>query len=148
MRVPPVAVGLVVTAGIWALARWVPEATYRMPGHAVLAGAVLAAGCWTAIKGVMDFHRHKTTVNPLQPEKATTLVVDGIYRYSRNPMYLGMALVLGGWVVWQSNLLGWLGLPAFVLWMNRMQIAHEETALRAKFGPAFDAYAARVRRWV
>jgi protein-S-isoprenylcysteine O-methyltransferase Ste14 len=67
---------------------------------------------------------------------------------SRNPMYVGLLLLLAGWALHLSHPLALLGLPAFVAYMNRFQIAPEERALRAKFGPAYEDYARAVRRWL
>jgi protein-S-isoprenylcysteine O-methyltransferase Ste14 len=76
------------------------------------------------------------------------MVTSGVYRHTRNPMYLGMLCLLGAWAAWLGNAAALLGLPAFVAYMNRFQIAPEERALAQRFGAAFDAYAARVRRWL
>ena len=87
-------------------------------------------------------------MNPLQPTRATTLVVSGIYRISRNPMYLGFLVCLPGWAILLSNPAALLPIPLFVLGMNRWQIVPEEKALTQRFGTAFVAYMARTRRWL
>jgi len=84
----------------------------------------------------------------MTPQSASALVVSGIYRFTRNPMYVGFLFVLLGWAVWLSNGLSFLFLPAFVLYMNRFQIQPEERALHARFGQEFVAYTSRVRRWL
>jgi protein-S-isoprenylcysteine O-methyltransferase Ste14 len=98
--------------------------------------------------GVVSFRRAGTTVNPLQPEATSALVVSGIYRRTRNPMYLGMLLVLLGWAVLLAHALGFALAAAFVPLMNRLQIGPEERTLTATFGPAFAAYQSAVRRWL
>ncbi|MCY1553776.1 Phospholipid methyltransferase [compost metagenome] len=108
----------------------------------------MLAGAFVALFGVASFRRAKTTVNPTTPGAASALVDSGIYRYSRNPMYLGLLLVLAGWGLWLAHALALLGLPAFVVYMNRFQIAPEERALTAVFGDAFAAYRQKVRRWI
>ena len=90
----------------------------------------------------------RTTVNPLRPEKASSLVTSGIFRLTRNPMYLGLALIVAAAAAWYGNLLGGFVVPMFVLYINRFQIVPEERALAAKFGTAFDAYRSRTRRWI
>jgi len=105
-------------------------------------------GALTCLAGVRYFRRAKTTVNPMKPESASALVASGIYRYSRNPMYLGFLLMLLGWALWLSNASALLLLPAFVLYMNRFQICPEERALLSLFGPDYMQYRARVRRWL
>ena len=94
------------------------------------------------------FIRAKTTVNPLRAERATSLVVTGLYRVSRNPMYLGLITLLIGWAL----LLGSLG-PLFLIFgfervMVFAQIRPEEAALAAKFGNEYANYANRVHRWL
>ena len=96
----------------------------------------------------MAFRRHKTTVNPFTPAKSSSLVATGIYRYSRNPMYLGLFLALLGWGAYLGNWASALLLPAFVAYMNRFQIHPEERVLTESFGPQFLAYARSVRRWL
>ena len=72
----------------------------------------------------------------------------GLYRVTRNPMYLGMLLVLFGWAVFLSNLAALLIAPLFALYITRFQIIPEERVLAEKFGAAFMAYQSQVRRWL
>lgn len=105
-------------------------------------------GALIAVCGVAWFRRARTTVNPITPEATSTLVTDGIYRVSRNPMYLGFLLMLAGWVLLLGSLASAVVLPAFAGYLTRFQIVPEERILAARFGPAFDEYQARVRRWI
>lgn len=109
---------------------------------------LLSVGMLVALAGVASFRRHKTTVNPLTPEQSSALVTTGIYRFSRNPMYLGFLLVLAAWGVFLANGLSLLGLPACVAYMNHFQIQPEERALGQRFGPAYASYSSRVGRWL
>jgi protein-S-isoprenylcysteine O-methyltransferase Ste14 len=97
---------------------------------------------------VVSFRRAKTTVNPMTPDAASSLVVSGIYRYTRNPMYLGFLLILTGWAALLSNMLALAVLPAFVVFMNRFQISPEERVLASLFPVDYAEYRARVRRWL
>jgi len=147
-RIPPPLVGLVCAIAMWGLARATPA--FAMPSALRLA---LAAGCallgiGIAVAGVAAFRRARTTVNPLKPESASELVTGGIYRITRNPMYLGMALVLLGWALFLSAPASLLGVVAFVAFIDRLQIRPEERAMLALFGKSFRAYATRVRRWL
>jgi len=90
----------------------------------------------------------ETTVNPMRPDSTSSLVVSGIYKYTRNPMYLGFLLVLVGWAIFLSNLAAFALLPAFVVYMNHFQIGPEERALGSLFAQEYQAYHARVRRWI
>jgi len=121
---------------------------FRIPAADGLAASLVLAGFVVAILGVREFRKAGTTVDPRFPEKAESLVTDGIFRYSRNPMYLGLLCVLLGWAVYLANWPAFLFLPVFVAYMNRFQIRPEERHMLRKFGDAFSDYASRVRRWL
>ena len=148
LKIPPVAIGLVTMALMW-LASWlVPALAVPFPGHQVMAGCMAAAGAAISGFGVALFRLARTTVNPMKPESSSSLVQSGIYRLTRNPMYLGFFLVLAGWALYLANVLAFLLLPFFIAYMNRFQIGPEERALKNLFGQEFAAYASRVRRWI
>jgi protein-S-isoprenylcysteine O-methyltransferase Ste14 len=109
---------------------------------------VALAGGAAALAGDREFKRARTTINPFKPENSTALVTSGIYRFTRNPMYVGLTLVLLGWAAFLCSVWAFLGPVIFVFYINRFQIAPEELALSAKFGPAYTEYTARVRRWL
>lgn len=114
-----------------------------------LAGLVVASvGGVVSGLGALAFRRARTTVNPLHPERATSVVTGGVYRHTRNPMYVGLLFVLLGCAVAFGAASALLGLPAFVAYITRFQIQPEERALQAKFGRAYTDYAAGVRRWL
>ncbi len=99
--------------------------------------------------GVLSFRQAKTTVNPVQPTQASTLVVSGIYRFSRNPMYLGFLFLLLSWAAFLANIPALLlGPPLFAGYMNKFQILPEEKILCSLFGDDFEIYKNRVRRWI
>ena len=106
------------------------------------------SGVVTCTLGILEFKRAKTTVNPTKPGLSSSLVRSGIYRHTRNPMYLGFLLILVGWATWTANLLAFVVLPVFVLYMNRFQIKPEERALTSIFGDEFKAYCSETRRWI
>jgi len=114
----------------------------------VVAAALVGAGILIAVLGVLKFRQHKTTINPHSIDKASALVTGGIYRITRNPMYLGMLLVLIGVVCFSRDAMGLLAIAGFIVTLNRLQIVPEERALQKMFGDAFDAYCARTRRWI
>jgi protein-S-isoprenylcysteine O-methyltransferase Ste14 len=147
-RVPPVALFLVVAAVMWAACALLPAWRVALPGRPIVALLMLLAAAAVGIAGVRAFDRARTTVDPLRPERASTLVTAGIYRRTRNPMYVALAIALVAWTVWLAHPLALPGVPAFVLWMNRFQIAAEEQALRALFGEQFDRYCREVPRWL
>ena len=148
LKVPPVVLGAGLAAAMWLDASQVPSLAFSFRGQDLTTVALATLAGIISLAGVIAFRQAHTTVDPRQPAKAAALVSSGIYRLSRNPMYVGFLLALAAWAVHVSNLLSFLGLPAFVLYMNRFQIAPEEQALRAKFGPAFAEYERSVRRWL
>lgn len=148
LKILPVAVALLAAALVFIADRAAPALSSASTWRAPVALLLLGAGLAVAIAGVIAFRRAQTTVDPLRPERASTLVTDGVYRRTRNPMYLGLALCIAAYAAWVGNLAGALALPFFVLYMTRFQIVPEERALSAKFGPAFRAYCGEVRRWI
>jgi protein-S-isoprenylcysteine O-methyltransferase Ste14 len=148
LKMPPVALVLLVAALMW-LASWaMPAFGFELPLGGVLSASVALAGAIICGLGIVSFRQARTTVNPMKPDSASSLVVSGVYRLTRNPMYLGFLLILLGWAIFLSNALAFLFLPAFLVYMNRFQIEPEEKALHALFGEQFAAYTARVRRWL
>ncbi len=104
--------------------------------------------CFFLISAALGFKKSKTTVNPLKPETATTLVVHGVYQYSRNPMYAGMALFLFAWFLWLGNPLNIIIFIAYIFYITHFQIKPEEKALLKLFGEDFHNYCQNVRRWI
>jgi protein-S-isoprenylcysteine O-methyltransferase Ste14 len=147
-RVPPPVVAVLVAAGMWALARWVPIVRFELPWPVLTGLATACLGGLVSGAGAREFRRARTTVNPLHPERATAVVTTGIYRYTRNPMYVGAALVLVGCFLAFGGLSAAIGLPAFVTYISRYQIVPEERVLQAKFGSEYTQYQALVRRWL
>jgi len=148
LKIPPPVVALTLAALMWLVTVMFPVADLSIPGSAIASGVIALVGFVIALIGVLQFWRAETTINPHIPHKTAHLVDTGIYRLSRNPMYLGMLLVLLALGIYLGNILTLLALPAFVLYVNRFQILPEERQMRKHFGPAFETYAAKVRRWV
>lgn len=148
LRIPPVVLGLGLGAIMYATARLAPGFAWAVPAGAFLAAGLALAGLSLALWGVIAFRRARTTVNPLDPAATAQLVVAGIYRKTRNPMYLGMLLMLLGWGVFLAHPPACALGALFVPLMNRLQIVPEERILTARFGPAYAAYLSAVRRWL
>ena len=148
LKIPPVALVIITAALMWLVARLGSTFGLLLPARRALALGLVVAGAVISALGVVSFRRAGTTVNPIKPETAGSLVVSGIYRRTRNPMYLGFLLGLAGWAVFLSNALTFIFLPVFVLYLNRFQIRPEERALASVFGKDFAAYQSRVRRWL
>lgn len=147
LKVPPVIV-VAATAGLMALtARLIPMEPWHFTDAKSLAVALVAIGALIAVAGVVAFRQAKTTANPMDPNASSALVSHGIYRFTRNPMYLGFLLALAGWGVKMGNLPALAWLVVYVLYINRYQIIPEERILESKFGQAFLDYRKHVRRW-
>jgi protein-S-isoprenylcysteine O-methyltransferase Ste14 len=148
LKIPPVVTGLILGGLMWATTRAAPDFGFTLPARRIGALTLALAGVGIALLGVISFRRARTTVNPLHPETASTLVVAGVYRLTRNPMYLGLLLLLLGWAAFLANTLAFVFPAVYVPLMNRLQILPEEKALAEKFGTGFTAYSSQVRRWL
>lgn len=147
-RIPPPLVAALFGLLMWLAARQLPGGlVLPIEWRAGLALVVLLAGVVICLASVLSFRNARTTVNPLKPETASALVSSGIYRYTRNPMYLGFATALLAWSIFLAWPPALLGVLSFVLYMNRFQIGPEERALTGLFGSAFAQYCSQVRRW-
>jgi len=148
LKVPPPVVALVTAVLMWLASHSSPTLAFVFPAGNLLAVGLAAIGLMVAISGVVTFRRARTTLNPTKPETSSSLVSWGIYKITRNPMYLGLLLLLTAWAIFLSNWLAFLFLPVFVVYMNRFQIVPEEQALTLLFAREFVAYQSRVRRWL
>ncbi|MCA3247117.1 MAG: isoprenylcysteine carboxylmethyltransferase family protein [Azospirillum sp.] len=143
-RIPPPVVALTLGALAWVAG----GPGFDFPGRAAATFLAAASGLGIELAAALAFLRRRTTLLPWAPQRTQALVTSGLFGFSRNPMYVGQALLL---VAWTLHLGAWAGLaavPAYVLYMNRFQIGPEERILAAKFGADYDAYRARVRRWL
>lgn len=147
-RIPPPVVALITAGAMVAMNATAPAFGVAFAGQQIVGVVIALAGLAIDLVSVRAFWAAKTTVTPLKPEKAETLVVAGLYRFTRNPMYVGMLIILTGIAVWIGNPLNAVLLAAFVAYITVFQIKPEEEALRAKFGDDYVAYCARVRRWI
>ncbi|TVU81503.1 isoprenylcysteine carboxylmethyltransferase family protein [Pseudoalteromonas neustonica] len=109
---------------------------------------LLTIGCIFCIAGVVSFRLAKTTVNPNKPDQASALVTTGVYKISRNPMYVGFAFILAGWGVWLTSLWALLCVLGFICYLTWFQIIPEERALLKIFGQGYSDYKSRVKRWL
>jgi len=133
---------------MWLAARLFPFFDFELPWRELFAALLLIGALIIGLAAVYGFRRAKTTVNPLKPEASTALVTGGLYRWTRNPMYLAMLLLLLAWACIVSNWAALAILPLFVAYLNRFQIGPEERALQARFGAEFESYRRKVRRWL
>ena len=145
---PPPVVAVLAGVLMWLAARALPALDIHVPARGTLAAAFGLIGLALAAVAFFQFRRVGTTPNPRKPHESTTLVVAGMYRFSRNPMYLGDVLILAAWALWLANAAAFVFLPLFVAYINRYQIAPEESALESRYGSAYTEYRRAVRRWL
>jgi len=148
LKIPPPLVAIIVAGTMWGAALVAPLIEVPTVIRLVVAALIGVVGLGVAVSGAISFRRAQTTTNPMKPEKASSLVTAGIFGFTRNPMYIGLALVLVGWAVFLSSAWALIGPIVFVAYIGRFQIAPEERALSAMFGAAYSAYKAKVRRWL
>lgn len=132
---------------MYVLDRYLPVGEFDFFGRDFLTYLLLIIGFLIMLVAIIQFISSKTTTNPLEPEKTSTLVTSGIYNFTRNPMYLAMLLFLIAFGLRLGNAFNTLVAAGFVYFMNHFQIKHEEKALKQKFGKTYQLYCKAVRRW-
>lgn len=148
LKIPPLVVVLLFGLAMWGASAFALVMRFSFSWNGYLALAFLLAGIFICAAGVREFIKAQTTTDPTKPNEASLIVKSGIYRFSRNPMYLGFFFILAAWAVYLSHGLAVAILFGFVAYMNRFQIIPEEKALTAKFGVEFKSYKQSVRRWI
>jgi len=148
LKLSPVMTAILLGILMWLLARATPGFSIRPDVRIVICAALMAAGAAVGLAGVWSFRKARTTVNPWRVNASSELVVSGVYRHTRNPMYLGLLLGLLGWGVCLANAFALLLALIFIPFMNRFQILPEERALRQAYGESFQEYCRRVGRWL
>lgn len=148
LKVPPVAVFAVALALLFLGQAALPVLSVTLPFQQLLAALVALTGCAFGGEAVLAFIRAKTTVHPMHPEEASTLVTGGFFRFSRNPMYFGLlCLLIAAGLHW-GTLTVLLVAPLFVWYMTKFQIRPEEDRLAENFGEDYRNYLKKVRRWI
>ena len=148
LKVPPPILALCLALLMWFASSLVSPVAVPFGVRVGVALALVVIGQSISISGMVSFRRAKTTMNPIKASAASSLVTSGVYRYTRNPMYLGLSVTLMAWAVFLSNLLALVAVPLFVLYISRFQIRPEERVLSSLFGAEYAAYKQRVRRWL
>ena len=147
-KIPPPVVGILVAAAMWGVSAIGPQFPIAPAPKYAVAAILVVAGIALDLLGLVAFRASRTTINPLKPERTSALVTGGVYRVTRNPMYVGMGLLLLAWAVYLSALLPFAGPAIFVVYITRFQIQPEERVLKGIFGVEYSTYTARVRRWL
>ena len=146
LKIPPPYWLLLTTGLMWLISRYTPQAEilHNLRWLALLP-LVTAIGLIAAAASA--FRQASTTIHPQHPEQTRVVVDSGVFGFSRNPIYLGMALILVAWALWLAAPFAWLGVLLFVVVITRWQIVPEEEILLNKFGEPYRLYCQKVRRW-
>ena len=142
---PPILVLILITSNYFSQNRL--EIIYLPYKHSTSV-LILLVGSLILINPVFKFIKSKTTVNPVKFKKVNKLVTSGIYKYSRNPMYLGMILIIISTSIFYLNYISVVTPFIFYFWINRFQIKREEIFLKEKFGEEYLSYMSKTRRWI
>ncbi len=148
LKVPPAFVFGVHFALVWVISKYLIFATLDFSGKLLLAQILSMTGCLIALIAILTLYRAGTTIDPVDPGKASHLVSTGIFKWSRNPIYLALLLILMAWIVWKGNAVAAFMAIFFIWYMTHFQIIPEEIALEKKFGMEFSEYKSKVRRWI
>lgn len=148
LKIPPPAYALAIGLLMTLLNRYFPIATWITSPWNKVGIAVIVIAVSMDLSSLFQFLKKHTTPNPFKPKNTTSLVTNGLYRYSRNPMYVGLLTVLIGYAIWLGSITPFLLLPLFYWLITTQQIIPEENILKEKFGQEYLDYKKRVKRWL
>ena len=148
LLIPPPILTLLSAILMWTISKHYDQANFSLNQFNQLALFFLIVAVIIIVISIKKFIKIKTTISPLKPNKTSILVDSGIYKYTRNPMYLGLLLILFSLFLYLKNFLSFLVLPLFVIYITKNQILPEEKVLENLFGDQFKKYKNKVRRWI
>jgi protein-S-isoprenylcysteine O-methyltransferase Ste14 len=148
LKIPPPALALIFGVLMWLASELVTPVALPFFVRVSVAVVIASAGLVSGVSGMRAFVGAKTTMNPFKPSATSSLVTGGVYRITRNPMYLSLLLYLLAWSVYLSTWLAVLFVPVFVVYITEFQIKPEERTLSSLFGAEYASYKERVRRWL
>ena len=148
LKIPPPIIGLICALLMWLISRVFTSLEFKFPLAIFTSMGLLAIALCIDILALLRFKASKTTINPMKPSSTSVMVEDGIYRFSRNPMYLGLAIILCAWGVYLGNFISLLLLPVFILYITAFQIIPEEQIMTNLFKEKYIQYKQKVRRWI
>ncbi|MEZ8085499.1 isoprenylcysteine carboxylmethyltransferase family protein [Vibrio sp. 1S139] len=148
LKVPPVALFIIVFVASYFCAQQLSQGTLALPYGMIVLGIGVTLSGVIGISGILEFRKQKTTVNPIKVETASAVVDSGIFGYTRNPMYLGLFILLFCFGYFFQNIFSVLLSFGFVIYMNYFQIKPEERALEQLFDAEYVDYKQKVRRWI
>lgn len=148
LKIPPAAVMLFFMVLMYFISSVFPSLNIDFMFQMFLSIETAVSGFVLIVAASYVFNEKGTSINPMKPESASSLVTNGIYKFTRNPMYLGIAVILFAWLIFLGNVLNIVNIILFILYMNRYQIIPEERALEKKFGDDYLSYKTKVKRWL
>jgi protein-S-isoprenylcysteine O-methyltransferase Ste14 len=148
LKIPPPIIVAMLAIAMWGISKVTPLILISTSYHVYIAIALALLGGIFTIAGVISFRQAQTTINPTKPELTSSLVSAGIYKVTRNPMYLGLLFLLTAWAAFLASPGALIGPLAFFFYIDRFQIAPEEIVLLGIFGNEYSVYQTRVHRWL
>ena len=148
LLIPPPILTLMSAILMLIISKYFNKANFSLNQHNQFALFFLIVALIIILISIAKFIKIKTTISPLKPNKTSILVDSGIYKYTRNPMYLGLLLILFSLFLYLKNFLSFLVLPLFVIYITKNQILPEEKVLENLFGDQYKKYKNKVRRWI
>ena len=148
LKIPPPLIALIFSVLMWGVSLLSNHAPLESAVVVPLSVLIFLAGLAINISAAISFRKANTTMNPRKPKKATNLVDTGVYKLSRNPMYLGLLFILIGWTIWLGSVFNIAILLLFIWYITVFQIVPEEKVLEVLFAEEFESYRSRVRRWI
>ena len=146
IKIPPPLIVLTLIISIYFSSKRID--LINIPFQLEISFFILSLGLLIFINPVLKFIKSKTTINPIQFEETNKLVTSGIFKYSRNPMYLGMLMIIISTSIFYLNIYSILTPFLFIFWINKFQIKREESFLAEKFGKEYLSYKNKTRRWI
>lgn len=148
LKIPPPVLAIVIAFLMWDVSSRAGTVEFHGIAHMLPVAVLAGVGLSLDLFALIGFLKAKTTINPMKPRVTSAVVTSGVYRISRNPMYLGLAFTLSAWAAYLWNLWAFLGPVVFIAYITRFQILPEERILSAAFGNEYEAFKQKVRRWL
>ena len=148
LKIPPAVQVLFFGILMWLIKKVNAQIHFNFEYQKEISVVLFFIGVFLGISAIFSFQKANTSVDPMNPEKASSLVESGIYKYSRNPMYLALLFVLLAFMVRLGNLYNLIIIVLYILYITEFQIKPEEIVLTNLFGKQYLEYKQKVRRWI
>ena len=146
IKIPPPILALILVSSNYFLSKKIDP--IHLPNQDLISIIILLIGLLILTNPIFKFIKSKTTIDPIKFKKVNKLIISGIYKYSRNPMYLGLLMIVISTSIFFLNIFSITTPLLFYCWINRFQIKREEIFLTEKFGEEYMSYKIKTRRWI